>query len=154
MNVWVNVTDLIRNRFFIPILPNLMYLQKCTPSTTTTRTSTSSISFQTMRITVITKRMTRGLQFENFNRNRSPGANRLYNNYLCSNSTFPKHIFNRRFRISCERFFHIFDKFEACFNYFRTRKDTTALLRFDKCQKRIGALHMIRYGMNADSVDK
>lgn len=90
----------------------------------------------------------------NLERNRAVGAVQLYNDYLSVDCIYPVHLFNRRFRVSRERFFSICDELEQSCDFFKTKKDATGLQGFNKYQKCTAALRMLAYGGSSDSVDE
>ncbi|GAB2283379.1 hypothetical protein Dimus_039596 [Dionaea muscipula] len=88
------------------------------------------------------------------NRSRHDGAERLYCDYFSENSTYPPHLFRRRFRISRPLFCRIVEGVVASNDYFRQRTDAIGVVGLSSIQKVTAAMRMLAYGQPVDSIDE
>ncbi|KAL0875314.1 hypothetical protein Bca101_025019 [Brassica carinata] len=85
-------------------------------------------------------------------RNREQGHIRLWNDYFSETSTYPHHLFRRRFRMNKPLFMQIVHRLSNEIQYFRDTQD--GLRRKSLSQKCTAALRVLAYGSAADTVDE
>uniref|UniRef100_A0A0D3CRE0 DDE Tnp4 domain-containing protein n=1 Tax=Brassica oleracea var. oleracea TaxID=109376 RepID=A0A0D3CRE0_BRAOL len=87
-------------------------------------------------------------------RNHEAGHNHLWNDYFSEDSTFPAHLFRRRFRMKKELFNRIVHRLSEHVPFFRQRRDATGRPGLSPLQKCTAAIRLLAYGSAADAVDE
>ncbi|XP_024013813.1 uncharacterized protein LOC112087893 isoform X1 [Eutrema salsugineum] len=87
-------------------------------------------------------------------REREQGHHRLWNDYFSEGSTYPPHVFRRRFRMNKELFMHIVDRLSNEIPYFQQRRNAHGRFGLSGLQKCTAAIRMMAYGCPADAVDE
>ena len=87
-------------------------------------------------------------------RDRVSGNTRLLNDYFVENPVYDETLFRRRFRLSRPLFLQILHTLQQHNNYFVQRRNAANTIGLFDQQKMTVTLHMLAYGMSADSIDE
>ena len=90
----------------------------------------------------------------NIDRQRTAGAEKLFNDYFADEPTYPDRLFRRRFRMRKHLFLRIMEALGNHSPFFTQRTNVARELGLSPYQKCTAAIRILAYGSAADAIDE